>query len=72
MIENSVAQDTDDALPYLSCVNEATLKIETATLTIADPTTCPLLYTNLANNPPPTCSSNNYANSNVTRILNTL
>ena len=73
VIENSQAPDSyNPSRPYISCMNEATIKIQSATLSLATSNSCPLLFTNLAAIAPPTCNGNNYANSNVTTILNNM
>ena len=69
-IENSMTGP--DQIAYLECVNDAVIKIESATLVLSSPDSCPLQYTNLANQAPPTCNSRNYANSNITTVINTL
>lgn len=66
-IEDSIKGE--DGLPYLSCVNDATLKIDSAFLTVSNSNSCPLVYNQVSDKSPPSCSSNNYANSNVTQLF---
>lgn len=58
--------------PYLSCVNDAIIKITSATLRMSTAKTCPLQFVNRPNNQNPTCQTNNFANSDVTNELKTL
>jgi hypothetical protein len=70
-IDNSVTRNTDrEPTPYFQCVNEGTVKVMSASFQESNQNSCPLQFAR--EQPVKTCTTNNYANQNVTVMMKRL
>ncbi|CAF1047792.1 unnamed protein product [Brachionus calyciflorus] len=69
-LERNNNQPDQEIQPYLNCVNQAILKISSASLMTSNSTICPNQFPN--NLRGPSCSSKNFGNSDVTNLFKIL